>query len=174
MTAAQPLAPPPQRLPARAQRGVAAIEFAFVMTALVLLLYGLATFGTALYTQQALARATEDGARAALMQPGFLTANPAELVAAESNVLGAVHDALARSLIVPGPGAGSEPARRAWVQSHVTVTVEHDIPAASTVTIRVSYPYRHAGNPFPNVPLLDASTWLPDVLDSHATAALAI
>lgn len=156
----------------RIQRGVAAIEFAFVMMALLLVLFGLITFGAALYTQQALSRATEDGARAALVQPGFLSGTSAELNAAKVNVANAVRETLARSLIVPGPGAGSEQARRDWVSTHVTVTVA--TPTASSVTVSVSYPYRGAGNPFPSIPVLDASTWFPETLESHATAALAI
>ncbi|HAJ10996.1 TadE family protein [Castellaniella sp.] len=157
--------------PAR-PHGIASIEFAFVLVTLALILYALATFATVFYTQQALARAVEDGARAALRQKGFVTATPSDLADAEANVLGAVHDSLARSLIVPNPHASTEQARHTWVQTHVTVQIER--PTASAVTVRVSYPYRGEGNPFPSVPLLDAASWIPDALNSHATAALVI
>lgn len=53
--------------PALRQRGVAAIEFALVLMALLLLLYGLATFALVIYTQHMLTRAAEDGARVVLL-----------------------------------------------------------------------------------------------------------
>lgn len=162
----------PSALQRQPQRGVAAIEFAFVMVGLLLLLFGLVTFGVVLYTQQTLSRAAEDGARAALMQPAFLAGTPDEVNAAIDNVKNAVRDSLARSLVVPGPGGRTPQGRREWVATHVTVDIQP--PAASTVTITVRYPYRTVGNPFPDVPLLSASTWIPDILESHATAALPI
>jgi len=162
----------PPALQRQPQRGVAAIEFAFVLVGLLLLLFGLLTFGVVLYTQQALSRAAEDGARAALMQPAFLAGTPAEVNTAIDNVKNAVRESLARSLVVPGPGGRTPQGRLEWVNTHVTVDVPP--PAASTVTVTVRYPYRTAGNPFPDVPLLSASTWIPDNLESHATAALPI
>lgn len=162
----------PSALQRQPQRGVAAIEFAFVMVGLLLLLFGLVTFGVVLYTQQTLSRAAEDGARAALMQPAFLAGTPDEVNAAIDNVKNAVRDSLARSLVVPGPGGRTPQGRREWVATHVTVDIPP--PAASTITITVRYPYRTVGNPFPDVPLLSASTWIPDILESHATAALPI
>lgn len=162
----------PSALQRQPQRGVAAIEFAFVMVGLLLLLFGLVTFGVVLYTQQTLSRAAEDGARAALMQPAFLAGTPDEVNAAIDNVKNAVRDSLARSLVVPGPGGRTPQGRREWVATHVTVDIPP--PAASTVTVTVRYPYRTVGNPFPDVPLLSASTWIPDILESHATAALPI
>lgn len=161
----------PSALQRQPQRGVAAIEFAFVMVGLLLLLFGLVTFGVVLYTQQTLSRAAEEGARAALMQPAFLAGTPDEVTAID-NVKNAVRDSLARSLVVPGPGGRTPQGRREWVATHVTVDIPP--PAASTVTITVRYPYRTVGNPFPDVPLLSASTWIPDILESHATAALPI
>ncbi|HAJ12988.1 MAG TPA: hypothetical protein DCM06_10590, partial [Comamonadaceae bacterium] len=95
---------------------------------------------------------------------------PDEVNAAIDNVKNAVRDSLARSLVVPGPGGRTPQGRREWVATHVTVDIPP--PAASTVTITVRYPYRTVGNPFPDVPLLSASTWIPDILESHATAAL--
>lgn len=162
----------PSALQRQPQRGVAAIEFAFVMVGLLLLVFGLVTFGVVLYTQQTLSRAAEEGARAALMQPAFLAGTPDEVNAAIDNVKNAVRDSLARSLVVPGPGGRTPQGRREWVATHVTVDIPP--PAASTVTITVRYPYRTVGNPFPDVPLLSASTWIPDILESHATAALPI
>jgi Flp pilus assembly protein TadG len=168
----------PSALQRQPQRGVAAIEFAFVMVGLLLLLFGLVTFGVVLYTQQTLSRAAEEGARAALMQPAFLAGTPDEdeVDAAINNVKNAVRESLARSLVVPGPRGRTPQGRREWVDEWVDtyVTVDVPPPAASTVTITVRYPYRTVGNPFPDVPLLSASTWIPDILKSHATAALPI
>lgn len=166
----------PSALQRQPQRGVAAIEFAFVMVGLLLLLFGLVTFGVVLYTQQTLSRAAEEGARAALMQPAFLAGTPDEVTAID-NVKNAVRDSLARSLVVPGPRGRTPQGRREWVDEWVDTYVTVDVPpppAASTVTVTVRYPYRTAGNPFPDVPLLSASTWIPDILESHATAALPI
>lgn len=44
-------------------RGVAAIEFALVLTLSIAFFYGIATFGAAIHTQHILTRAAEDGAR---------------------------------------------------------------------------------------------------------------
>jgi Flp pilus assembly protein TadG len=161
-------------LPRGRQRylGVAAIEFALVLTGLLLLLYGLVTFGVVLYTQQALSRAAEEGARAALMQPAFLGGSPTEVNTAIDHVKSAVRESLARSLVVPGPGGRTPEERRAWVDTHVVVDVPP--PTGSTVKVTVRYPFRTVGNPFPHVPLLSASTWMPDDLESHATATLPI
>ena len=167
----------PSALQRQPQRGVAAIEFAFVMVGLLLLVFGLVTFGVVLYTQQTLSRAAEDGARAALMQPAFLAGTPDEVNAAIDNVKNAVRESLARSLVVPGPDGRTPQERSDWVGEWVDTCVTVDVPpppAASTVTVTVRYPYRTAGNPFPDVPLLSASTWIPDILKSHATAALPI
>lgn len=52
-----------QRFRPRQQRGIAAIEFGLVLMLLILLIYGIATFGAMIYTQHLLTRAAEEGAR---------------------------------------------------------------------------------------------------------------
>lgn len=166
-----------RHLPRRSQQGVAAIEFAFVLLTLVLALYGIATFGTVFYTQQVLARAAEDGVRVSRILPELATvsgagsATPAALAAAQDRVSDAVIDSLTRSLIVPGTHATDATTRRNWVSSQVSVTVTVPQPATS-VSVVVAYPYASSGV-FPHIPLLDASTWIPEELRSHARIAVA-
>jgi Flp pilus assembly protein TadG len=150
------------------QHGVAAVEFALVLTVLVLGLYGIATFAAVFHTQQTLARAAENGARAAIAQTGMAQASGAALSTAESRVRSVVHEGLASSLIVPLAHSGSAANRLAWVVQNVTVSVSTPNPA---VTVTVSYPYAQSGL-FPSVPLLDAARWVPETLISRATAAL--
>lgn len=150
----------------RPQRGIAAIEFALVFSLLLTMLYGIATFGAALYIQQAVSRAAEDGARAAPLLPALLL--PASQAAATEQVRGAVRDSLAGSLIVPATANLTPAARRDWIASQVTVTV---VTARPLVTVTVSYPYSR-NRVLPSLPLFDASRWMPDALTSRATAVL--
>ena len=148
------------------QRGIAAVEFALVFGLLLVLLYGIATFGAALYIQQAVSRAAEDGARAAPLLPSLmLKGNQA---AAVEQIKGAVRDSLAGSLIVPAAGNITPATRRSWIASHVTGTV---VTASPLVTVTVSYPYS-LNRVLPSVPLFDASRWMPNTLTSRATAVL--
>lgn len=141
----------------RLQQGVAAIEFAIVILVLLLALYGIATFGAVLYTQQAMARAASDAARALQSRNALATTAVRDLV----------WDSLAKSLVTPQQHATFEE-RRQWIASHVTVEVSR--PAGSAV-VTVTYPYR-TNRLLPTLPMLDASRWIPDDLKSHATAAL--
>lgn len=139
------------------QHGVAAIEFAIVILVLLLALYGIATFGAVFYTQQAMARAASDGARALQARPSL----------GAIDVQGVVWDSLAGSLVTPLAHASAQD-RRNWIASHVTVDVS--APAGGR-TVTVTYPYR-ANRLLPSLPLLDASRWMPDDLRSRATTAL--
>lgn len=150
------------------QRGVAAIEFAFVLLGLLMALYGIATFGAVLYTQQVMSRAAADGARAVQMFPRLRVATGAELDSAKANIQTAVQDSLTGSLIVPLAHSGTPAARRAWVEQ--TVGVDITMPS-NALTVTVTYPYS-ASRLLPWVPLLDTSQWMPDTLTSRATAAL--
>ncbi len=88
----------------RSQRGIAAIEFALVFSMLLLFLYGIVTFGSVLYTQQAVSRSAEDGARALTSFNGPLTPS------AISDVTGVVYDSLSTSLVGPcGPERRGQP-----------------------------------------------------------------
>lgn len=152
----------------RPQRGVAAIEFAFVLTGLLLALYGIASFGIVLYTQQALSRAAADGARAVQMFPQLRTATAPEVASAKTQIESVVWDSLSSSVIVPLAHSDTPATRRAWLAQ--TMDVEVAMPS-TTLTVTVSYPYA-AGRLLPWVPLFDTSQWLPGTLTSRATASL--
>lgn len=147
------------------QRGVAAIEFALVFLVLFLVMYGLATFGAVLYTQQAVSRSAEDGARAvALLNTVPATNDP--------RIQNVVYDSLAGSLVVPTGWNASLATRRSWIAAQVTVAVTPTgtNPNANIVVI-VTYPYS-ANRLLPSLPLLDTSLWMPDQLTSRATASV--
>jgi len=150
------------------QRGVAATEFALVFVVLFSVLYALATFGAVLYTQQAVTRAAEEGARAV----GLLTPAP---TAQDPRVKDAVYDSLASSLVVPVASSGNVTSRRSWIVSQVTVDVTPSTASAPGAYIRyvvtVTYPYS-ANRLLPSMLLLDSSRWMPDQLRSRASAAL--
>lgn len=152
----------------RRQRGVASIEFAFVLMGLLLALYGIATFGIVLYTQQALSRAAADGARAVQMFPQLRTATGPDLATAKTRIESVVWDSLSGSVIVPLAHSDTPDARRAWLTQAMTVNVA---TPNNTLTVTVTFPYT-AGRLLPWVPLFDTSQWLPGTLTSRATAAL--
>lgn len=150
------------------QHGVAAIEFAFVLIGLLLAFYGVVTFGLVLYTQQALARAASDGARAVQMFPQLRTANSTDQASARAHIETVVWDSLSGSIIVPLAHNDTPATRRAWLTQ--TMAVDVAIPS-TTLTVTVSYPYT-AGRLMPWVPLFDTNQWMPSTLTSRATAAL--
>ncbi|WP_418117877.1 TadE/TadG family type IV pilus assembly protein [Variovorax sp. 350MFTsu5.1] len=146
------------------ERGVAAIEFALVFSVLFSVLYALATFGAVLYTQQAVTRAAEEGARTA----GIITSP----VAGDGRVKDAVYAALANSLVVPVSANTDVTSRRNWIVSNVTVDpVTSGAGASATYVVTVSYPYS-ANRLLPSIPFLDISTWMPNQLRSRSTIAI--
>lgn len=152
----------------RAQRGIAALEFAFVLLGLLLALYGIATFGIVFYTQQAMARAAADGARAVQMFPQLRTATGTDLATARSNIETVVWDSLTGSIIVPLAHSDTPAKRRAWLAQNMTVAVT---APSTTLTVTVNFPYS-AGRLLPWVPLFDTTQWMPATLTTHATATL--
>lgn len=144
------------------QRGVAAIEFAFVFIFLFLVMYGLVTFGAIFYTQQAVSRAAEDGARAAMLLP-----QPPN----QEGVRQVVLDSLARSLVVPISANTDTASRKNWLSANVTVAPCSAVPGATSCVVTVTYLYKN-NRILPSVSLLDAS-WVPDQLRGSATVALA-
>jgi len=150
------------------QRGVAAIEFALVFVVLFSVVYAVATFGAVLYTQQAVTRAAEEGARAV----GLLTPAP---VAGDTRVKDAVYDALANSLVVPVSANANVASRRSWIVSQVSVDVTSGAPSSPgayvSYMVTVTYPYS-ANRLLPSMLVLDTSRWMPDQLRSRASAAL--
>jgi len=153
---------PPRTSGRRRQDGVAAIEFALVFMLLFLVIYGLATFGSILYTQQAISRAAEDGARAAMLLP-----QPPD----ENSLRQVVFDSLARSLIVPISANTDTASRKSWISTNVTVAAPCPVsPGMTSCVVTVIYPYKN-NRVLPSVSLLDTA-WVPDQLQSSATATL--
>lgn len=158
-----------QRPAAGRQRGVAAIEFAFVFMALFFVIYGIATFGAVLYTQQVISRAAEDGARAVpmILSPPLADNDP--------RIEATVRDSLAAALIAPVSANASPESRRSWLADNATVTTK--LTGASGVgpntTAIVTVTYRYSANRLlPTLPVLDTSRWMPDNLLSRATVAI--
>lgn len=147
----------------RQQRGVAAIEFALVFGVLFLGIYGLITFSGVLYVQQVVARAAEDGARAAQF---FRSDTPAADL--QANVRTAVYRSLALSMITPASEGSTPTSKEAWIREKMAATPpEVNLPPGEIV-VKVTYPYR--ANPLlPPLPL--TQSWMPDLLTGKATAA---
>jgi len=59
----RPIAHRPMRRPAKLARGVAAVEFALTLAPLLVLTFGVTEYGRAIYTYNALDKATRDAAR---------------------------------------------------------------------------------------------------------------
>ena len=138
------------------QDGVAAVEFAFVLTILLALVHGIVTLGAILYLQQAIARAAEDGVRAVALMPNGTVPDT-------QRVSDVVFDSLAGSLMVPSPVATTFASRRAWVTAHVQVAV-----AATGGAITVSVTHRYGDNPL--MPMA-GMPWVPDAMTRRATMA---
>lgn len=160
------------------ERGVAALEFALVFPIIFLLLYGLVTFGAVMFTQLAVSRAAQDGARAVSFLPPTVGTPDYEPIKSE------VIESLAGSTIVPAGNNAQLTVRRAWLNAHVRsrITVIQGSCAAAAgsgtcVTVTVQFPYGNADGTriFPSItlPLVGGTeSWMPDVLASHATVRL--
>lgn len=147
------------------QRGVAAIEFALVFSVLFLAIYGLITFGGVLYVQQVVARAAEDGARAAqLAQPNT---TPEDL---QASVLSAIYRSLALSSIAPASAGATNSSKEIWIRAKMLEAPPEVVISLGKVAVRVTYPYK--ANPLlPPLPL--TGSWMPERLFGKATAATA-
>jgi len=77
----------PIRPTASVQRGVAAIEFALVCVLLLIVLFGIVSYGGLFVAQQSLSRAAEEGARVALQS---VLAGPSNGQPSQSDACGAV------------------------------------------------------------------------------------
>lgn len=124
-------------------------------------MYGLVSFGAIFYMQQAVSRAAEDGARAAMLLP-----QPPD----QESVRQVVFDSLARSLVVPFSANSDTASRKHWLSTNVTVASCSAAPGATSCMVTVTYLYKN-NRILPSVSLLDTS-WVPDNLRSSATAAL--
>jgi len=144
------------------QRGIAAVEFALVFGFLFLVLYGIATFGAALYTQQVVTRAAEEGARAISLLPPSVP-----LVDDDARIKGVVFNSLKTSMIAPTVSSN-------WIEQKVNVRISKQpgsptgIPPAQA-TVVVTFPYDSVSRLLPSLPLVGSS---PEKLTSRAIAAL--
>jgi len=154
---------------AKGQRGIAAIEFAFVFMALFFVIYGVATFGAVLYTQQVISRAAEDGARAVPM----ILSPP--LTDDDARIEATVRDSLAAALISPASANATPGSRRIWIANN-TIVKTKVLPGTGSgpnTTAIVTVTYRYSANRLlPTLPVLDTSRWMPDDLLSRATVAI--
>jgi len=154
------------------QRGLAAIEFALTFTILLLVFYGIATFGAVLYTQQVISRAAEEGVRAVTAyRPTGTGASTNALF--ESTVRTAIVDSLEQSLVVPLTASAN---RRNWITQRVTIAITGNgatgIGSSTQIAVTVTYPYNGDSRLLPSLPLLDTSRWMPEQLRGRASAAL--
>lgn len=161
----------------RRQRGAAAMEFAFVLPVLVMILYGLVTFGEVFYTQMTLSRVAADGARSL----GFVRdldtgASIPEPV--QASVRTEVISSLALS-ILSGKLGGSYADRVTWLEANVApqVTVDNGACAGEAdpngnLRVRVVYPYSNARIlPVINLPMMgELGSWMPNTLVGCAIA----
>lgn len=113
-------------------RGIAAIEFALVLSTLLLVFYGLVSFGAVLYAQQAISRAAEDGAGA------FAGVNDPTETANIALIKNIVYASLATSLVTPANVGSTTAQRKSWLQTNPNVSVTVSVSGLVTV----SYPYK--------------------------------
>ncbi|MBM7519577.1 TadE/TadG family type IV pilus assembly protein [Nocardioides nitrophenolicus] len=138
----------------RRERGTAAVEFALIVPVLVLLVFGIVSYGMMLSFRQTLSQAATEGARAAAVQldPSQRTSSAEE----------AIDDALA-TLSVGGTTLSCD---NPHVTCQIGAAVSCGTGTAQCVTVTVTYPYRD--HPvIPSVPLVDRT--LPESLSYSAT-----
>lgn len=156
-------------------RGAAVVEFAIALPVFLLVFYGLVTFGMAFYTQLAVSRAAEDGARAV----GFLT-DTTDYTPIKNEVL----NSLANSVIAPVGHNGSYTARRSWLQTNVLpqISVTPNLSCADTaltgaLRVKVVYPYNSTLGtrvlPSISIPGIGSTSgWMPSTLVGCAVVQL--
>jgi Flp pilus assembly protein TadG len=150
----------------RGQQGAAAVEFALVAPLLLVLVFGVVSYGYMLSFRQALSQGAAEGARAAAVSP-YPTAT-----AKQTSALNAINDALdvrAYGITCTGVAAGS-PLKKDGVtvgSCAVTTAACDSDPTKDCVTVSLDYLYKdHPLLPnFPGVGLL-----LPSHLTYDATA----
>lgn len=147
------------------QRGAAAVEFALALPILMVLMWGLLSFGALFYTQLAVSRAAHDGARAASLIPPS-----ADVVTV---VRGAVIDSLAASPVAAAGQNGSYAARHGYLSGLPGDTIVVSSAACdglTCVTVRVAYPYGDGVRLLPRISLpgIGLLSFIPDVLVAEA------
>ena len=147
----------------RCQSGVAAIEFALLFSVFFALIYALATFGAVFYTQQAVSRSAEDGARAIKLLGGGAVATN------DIQIAGVVRNSLAASLIAPVSSNLTQAGRKTWVSDPLNVSVLVDPGCAGVAgCVKVTVHYQYGRNPILTaIPLI---SWVPATLSASAIA----
>jgi Flp pilus assembly protein TadG len=150
----------------KSQSGAAALEFALILPLLILLLYGLAGFGSVFYTQMTVSRAAADGARAL------------SLAGSVSSYGGVTEDV--KTAILAPLGLGDYTARQNWLQQNVMSQISVDNgscggdSASGVLRVRVQYPFSSVRMlppiTLPMVGSLDG--WMPESLTGCAIAQL--
>ena len=159
---------------------MAAIEFAFVFPVIFLILYAFVTFGSALFTQLAVSRAVQDGARAVAFLPPNPGPNPTDYAPITDEVI----ESLAGAAVAPLTSNDTIENRRAWleinVRNRITVIEEpcnEEAGAGTCVVVSLSFPYGDGDGTriFPSIdlPLIGGTeSWMPDALSSRASIRL--
>lgn len=160
--------------------GAAAIEFALVLPIMVLLLYGLVTFGAALYSQMVVSRAAEDAVRAV---PFLTTATSYADVteAAKTSIRNEAVESLANSAIAASGSNANYAERRVWMQNNVLpyITVDNGncgggVASTSALRVRIQFPFG-ATRMLSSInlpPFGDFNAWMPATLTGCATVQL--
>lgn len=162
------------------QGGSAMIEFALVLPVFILLLYGMVTFGSVLYTQMALSRAASDGARALSMSSGSVNSYSSVTDDLKDAIKLEVLDSLAASIIGP-TGISGYDARRTWLEDTILPQVVVDNgscgggdASSGLLRILVTYPYADARIlPAITLPIVGGfDDWMPQNLNGCAIVQL--
>jgi Flp pilus assembly protein TadG len=143
----------------RAEGGAAAVELALVAPLLLVLVFGVISYGYMLSFRQALSQAAAEGARAAAVSPY------PDASAKEQSALDAINDALgvaAYGLTCVGGSSGSALVKDGVAVGTCSVTTAacDSEPTKSCVTVTLDYRYRQH-------PLLPAAPGIGLVLPAH-------
>lgn len=161
------------------QRGGVVLEAALVLPAMLLLLWGVVSFGAIFYTQIAVTRAAEDGAMAAnMLRPNF--SESGEIAAEDqTRIKDEIVNSLAASLIAPPAHNDSIDTRRAWlvnVRDNIQLDGNGDCDGTPCLRIRVVFPYDSGSDtrilPGITIPLIGQMNWLPESLVGEASILL--
>lgn len=164
----------------RNQRGGVVLEAALVLPVMLLLLWGVVSFGAIFYTQIALTRAAEDGATAAnLLRASFSEDSEFPSEDAE-RIKDEIINSLSASPIAPREHNGSIDARRTWLTTHVRDAIQvdpgGDCDGARCLNVRVVFPYGNGAGtrilPAIELPIVGSMNWLPDTLVGEASILL--
>ncbi|KAA1418489.1 pilus assembly protein [Nocardioides humilatus] len=141
----------------REERGAAALEFALILPILVMLVFGVISFGYMLSFRQALSQAAAEGGRAAAVQPSG-TASATRITAARS----AINDALGSYGVTCTSGGGLTHSGGSSGTCTITIGACTSGPTgAQCAKVVLHYPYKNNSL----IPGLGINTILPSDLE---------